>query len=451
MNRTGVLRQRGFVRLWTAAFFSETAEWMLQVALPVLVYQLTGSAASTATSMMFGLLPAVLMSPLAGVLADRYERRVVLCLVCAGQAVVAVPLLIVDGGGALPVVFLVIAAQASLAALFEPARNALVPDLVPADELTAANGLMGMNSSVARLVGASLGGLLLGFAGLHWVMAAYLAALVLAGALLLPRFPARAGTPDAGAHRQAMVRQWLAGLAAIRGDRTLRITGVTLLLSAIAQGMFLVLFVLFVLRTLGGGEPEVGLLRGVQAVGGLAAGLLVATALRRVRPAALLGWGTLSVGLLSVLIWHLPAITTEFWLYVGLFALVGAPGVISAAGLMSVLQTTAGTELAGRVLSTGFAAMAAGMAGGMQLAGMFADRVGLPGLLTVQAALHVLAGLVALAFLVRGRRSVGTDTPEKADTVESCHTCSPPATCTSPTGETNPSSTTSAPKAATTG
>ncbi|WP_116048060.1 MFS transporter [Amycolatopsis palatopharyngis] len=446
--RPGVLRQPGFARLWTAAFFSETAEWMLQVALPVLVYQLTGSAASTATSMMLGLLPAVLMSPLAGVLADRYERRLVLFLVCTGQAVVALPLLIADGQAALPLVFLVVAAQASLAALFEPARNALVPDLVGTDQVTAANGLMGVNSSVARLVGASLGGLLLGFGGLPWVVGAYLAALALAGALLLPRFPARTVAPVAGT---PMVRQWLDGLNAIRDNPMLRRTGVTLLLSAIAQGMFLVLFVLFVLGRLGGGEPEVGLLRGVQAVGGLVAGAVVATGLRHVRPSALLGWGTLGVGLVSVLIWHLPSVTTEFWVYAGLFALVGAPGVVSASGLLSVLQTAAGPLLAGRVLSTAFAAMAAGTALGMQLAGSLVELVGLTGLLTVQAALHVLAGSLALVLLTGFPRRAGGPAFATADTVVECHTCSPPATCTSHTGEMSHSSTASVPRAGTTG
>lgn len=440
MNRSGVLRQPGFARLWTAAFFSETAEWMLQIALPVLVYQITGSAASTATSMMLGLLPAVLMSPLAGILADRWNRRVLMCLVCAGQAVVALPLLVAEDGNALPLVFLVMAAQASLAALFEPARNAVLPDLVGADRLTAANGLMGVNSSVGRLAGAWAGGLLLGLGGLHWVVAAYLAALLLAGALLLPRFPVPA-TGEARSPRTSMARQWLAGLVAVRSSRTLRVTGLTLVLSAFAQGMFLVLFVLFVLDTLRGGESGVGLLRGIQAIGGLSAGIAVATVLRRVPPVALLGWGTVVLGLISAVIWHLPQLTLVFGVYVGLFAVVGAPGVVSACGLLAVLQTGAGPRLAGRVLSTGFAVMAASNAAGMLVAGSLVERVGLTGLLTVQAALHVLAGTLALLLLTGSRHRVRTGEMRRADTVEACHTCSPPAICTSPTGETARSST----------
>jgi Na+/melibiose symporter-like transporter len=150
-------------------------------------------------------------------------------------------------------------------------------------------------------------------------LAAYLAALLLAGALLLPRFP----VPAVGGARSpvtSMARQWLDGLAAVRSSRTLRVTGLTLVLSAFAQGMFLVLFVLFVLETLDGGESGVGLLRGVQAIGGLSAGIAVATVLRRAPPVALLGWGTVVLGLISAVIWHLPQVTLVFGAYVGLFA-----------------------------------------------------------------------------------------------------------------------------------
>jgi MFS family permease len=140
------LSEPAFARLWSAAFFSESAEWMLQVALPVFIYQSTGSAASAAASVVLGLLPAVLLSPVAGVLADRWNRRVMLCAVCAGQ-VVAAPLLLVAGVGRLPLVYLVMATQAGPASLFEPARNALIPELVAESDLTGANGLMAVSNS----------------------------------------------------------------------------------------------------------------------------------------------------------------------------------------------------------------------------------------------------------------------------------------------------------------
>ncbi|GAB2970720.1 MFS transporter [Amycolatopsis acidiphila] len=402
------LREPAFARLWVAGLFAETAEWMLQVALPVFIYQATGSAGSTALTMIAGILPMVLLSPVAGLLADRYDRRLLLCVVCFAQAAVALPLL-VSGGG---LVYLVMMAQSALASLFEPARNALVPALVGEAGVTAANGLMGMNSSVARLAGSSLGGVVLGFAGLGWVVTAYLVLLVLAGAMLVPRFAV-------GARGVVGWSGWLDGLTDVARSPVLRLTAAVTVLMSVAQGMFLVLFVVFVTGPLGGGEAEVGLLRGVQAVGGFAAGVAVATVARRVLPARLLGWGTIALGLLSLATWNGPAVSTALAVYIGLFAAAGAPGVATGSGLFSLLQQETGPDRLGRVSSTFFAGMAAFQALGMLAAGVLVGRLGLSGLLDLQATLYVAAGVLTLIGLRR-----------RMATVEVCPASTPPATST---------------------
>ncbi len=83
-----LLGEPAFARLWVAAFFGETAEWMLQVAIPLYLFTATGSATATALSIVLGLLPAVLLSPVAGVVADRWDRRLVLAGVCCALALV---------------------------------------------------------------------------------------------------------------------------------------------------------------------------------------------------------------------------------------------------------------------------------------------------------------------------------------------------------------------------
>ncbi|MEV6443763.1 MFS transporter [Amycolatopsis sp. NPDC051716] len=381
-----------FARLWVAAFFGETAEWMLQVALPIYVFQRTGSAATTALSIVLGLLPTVLLSPVAGVVADRWNRRAVLFGVCCGLAVVALPLLAEPG---VTVVYAVMAAQAACASVFEPARNALVPELVGVAEVTAANGLMSVNGSVARLAGGWAGGALLGFGGLTDVITGYLAVLVVAAALLAKPFR-RVAAPAPAAPREPVVRAWLDGLRELTHNRRLARPGLALVLTSLAQGMFLVLFVVYVLDVLGGSEADAGLLRGVQAIGGLAAGFAVATVARRVAPVALLGWGALGLGLLSAVIWNLAPVTTALGVYAGLFALAGAPGVAVGAGTLSEVQRAVAPERAGRVLSTTFAAMATFTTVGALLAGALVATTGAAVLLDVQAGVYVVAGLLML-------------------------------------------------------
>ncbi|MBB4683630.1 MFS transporter [Amycolatopsis jiangsuensis] len=362
-----------FSRLWVAAFFGETAEWMLQVALPVYLFTSTGSAVTTALSIVLGLLPAVLLSPLAGVAADRWDRRLLLAVVCLGQVVTVLPLL----ARGLPVagIYLVMAVQAGLASVFEPARNALVPELVGVEDVTTANGLMSVNGNVARLAGGWAGGVLLDRGGLAEVVLGYLAALAVSGALLAVPFhgrPSRAPRAPAAGRRT----EWLAGFRELRRQQ-LRVPSISTLLTSVAQGMFLVLFVMFVLDVLAGSEADAGLLRGVQAIGGLVAGFAVAAVARRIAPVALQGWGLLTMGVLSAVIWNLPVVTTTLGVYAGLFMVAGA--------LVAV--------------------------------------TGLDVLLNVQAAAHAAAGLLLLGWF---RRSSATEVV----TVEQCRLSSPPPTST---------------------
>lgn len=325
-----LLREHAFARLWAASLLAETAEWMLQVALPVFIFQVTGSAASTAFTMVAGLVPMVVFSPLTGVLADRWDRRVVLCGVAFGQALVSLPLLAVGRTGTLTVVFVVIVV--------------------------------------------------------------YLSLLATAGTLLVARF----GVGGKALSERPPWRGWLDGFADIRRDRHLRVVWSALMPMSAGQGMFVVLFVVFVTRTLGGGDAEVGLLRGVQAVGGMAAGLTLAWLARRTSPAKLLGWGALAFGALAAIIWNSPFVTTSFGLYLALFVVVGAPIVILNAGLMSVVQLATPPERTGRAMASLFAGTALFEVAGMVGAGAVAASTGPAVLLNAQAVFGVAAGLIVL-------------------------------------------------------
>ena len=388
----GPLRSPAFRRLWIAGFISESGDWVLLVALPVFVYQLTGSAAATATTFVVALLPGLALSPVSGVLADRADRRKLMLAISLAQAVALLPLLAVHDAGDLLIVNGVTAVQAALAALFEPAKNALLPTLVAREDLTAANGLVGLNGNLARLVGASLGGVLLGFTGLPGVLAADIASYLLAAALLARPFEDRRA-PGA---RAPILRAWLEGLREIRDRRPLRTTAGIAGLMALSQGIFVVLFVVFVTDRLGGGEAETGLLRGVQAVGGIAGGAFAGLLARRVRAPQLLAISLLAFGGIAAAGWNGPLLTTATGFYLVTFALVGAPGVVAVAGLLSVLQVHSADALRGRVLASFQTLMDGFQAIGMVLAGALVAPLGLGLMLDVQAGLYVLAAAVAL-------------------------------------------------------
>jgi Na+/melibiose symporter-like transporter len=411
-----LLRRRDFGLLWAGGLISETGDWFLLVGLPVWVLQVTGSSLVTATVFLVGLLPGLVVGPLAGVLVDRWDRRRTLVAVSLAQAVFLLPLLAVDGRNRLWIVYLVMAVEAALAQLNDPARNALVPSLVAKADLVGANALIGLNSNLARLVGSPLGGIMVEVAGLPGLVVADAASFLLGAALIaLVRSDvggSRAGgadpapdvvhSPRPGPRRAGVVREWVDGLRVTLGDRGLRWGLVVNGLAGVAQGIFTVLFVLFVTRVLGGDGADVGLLRGVQAIGGLLGGVLVVGLATRLEAGRLLGVSLLVFAAIDLAIWNGPLLTTADWLYLALFVAAGIPGVGVLTGLTSLVQERTAEAYLGRVFATYLGSFNGLMALGMLLAGLLGDTLGVVAVLNAQAGLGLLAGLIAVATL--GRR-----------------------------------------------
>ncbi len=390
--RKGPLAHPGFRRLWISGFISESGDWMFMVAMPVYVYELTGSVGATATNFLVELLPALLLSPVAGVLADRWDRRRTMIGVSLAQTAALLPLLAVQGPGEVFVVNIVTAVQAALATVFQPAKYALLPSLVEREDVPAANGLVSLNGNLARLFGASAGGFVLAWSGLPGILAADGASFLLAILLLLRPFGVSRQVPV----DQTAWRAYLEGLREIRNRAGLRAMVVTVALMGLAQGLFAVLFVVFVTDRLGGGESDTGLLRGVQAIGGMAGGALVGTLARRIEPGRLLGWSLVVFSVMTAATWNSAYLTTSMPFFVGLFAVLGAPGIAAFAGRMSLTQMHTEDATRGRVLATLQSIFDGSQALGLICAGTLVARITLPLALDVQASLLALAGLLAL-------------------------------------------------------
>lgn len=382
-----------FRRLWAAGLISDTGDWLLLTGLPIVVYQFTGSTLGTALAFIVELVPPVLLAPVAGQIADRFDRRRTLVVVSLLQALALIPLLFVHHRSDLPIVYAVIAVQAALASVFEPTKNALLPTLVSEGQLVSANSLVGLNQNIGRLVGAPLGGLLVAaVSGLSGIVVAdaisFLAAVVLIGRLrTVPVNEKRAdGAESAGAWRAALRAR------AIRGGLAVVFT------TSIAQGLFVVLFVVFVARELHGGSSEIGVLRGVQAIGAIAGGLLFAL-MSRTPPGRLAAVAATVFGLLDLAIWNAPRLTTAPAVYVVLFVLVGLPGVAMVTGLLSVLQRETDDGERGRVFAAFGVASSVGQAIGMVGGGLLGDRLGVVTVLNGQGALYLVGGVIAAGWL----------------------------------------------------
>ena len=377
---------------------SETGDWLLFIALPLYALNTSGSSLATSTVFLAELAPAVVVGIACGPLIDRLDRRCLLAGLTAAQASLLLPLL-AAGPHRLWLVYVVAALQAAIASITRPAQQALVPALVTADRRARANALVEMTSNVARLAGSPLGGLLLPVLHLDGRVLADAASFLIAAALLArAAADAPRGEPlsSAGTSRLAAIRD---GSRAVGRDNRLRSTVLVAFLGAVAQGLFLVLFVLFVLRSLEGGDAIVGLLRGVQAIGGVLGGIVVGIWAGRLGARTLAAAGFATFGLISLITWNSPAVTSAIWWYAVLFIAAGIPGTALNTGLISATQDASPPSMQGRVLGLIGVAEALGQGGGILAAGLLASSVSLTALLNAQAACYLICAAIVAAGL----------------------------------------------------
>ena len=169
-------------------------------------------------------------------------------------------------------------------------------------------------------------------------------------------------------------------------------------LSQLAQGAFVVLFVVFVVDAVGGDGADVGVIRGTMAIGAIVGATLIGRLGSHFAPVRLLALGYLGMGVVALAFWNTPQITTSLWAYMLLFSLSGIPGAALTVGLFTTVQTTAPAAILGRVVGVLLAGEAIGASIGSILAGLLVDRLPLTTLLNTQAAVYLGCGLLVAAI-----------------------------------------------------
>lgn len=174
---------RNFRRLWMAQIVSELGDWFYTVTLYTLLLQFTGRAQSVGLALALQVLPQALVGPCAGVVNDRTRRKRVMITADIVRAVIVLSMLLVRSRSTVWLVYPLLVLETIFAALFEPARNSVIPNLVGRGEVVVANTLSSITWSFNLAIGASLGGIVAVFLGRDAVF--ILNALTFVGSALL--------------------------------------------------------------------------------------------------------------------------------------------------------------------------------------------------------------------------------------------------------------------------
>ncbi len=168
---TGYLRllkgNKPFRHLWYGQVISELGDWLNSLAIYALILKMGGSGTAMAGAMVAKLLPIFFVSPIAGVMIDRFPRKSVMIVSDVLRFIVVLGFLLVGGPEDLWLLYTLVVVEISLAGFFEPARSAIIPSLVPTKDLVTANALSGSTWSVMLAFGAALGGVVVSLLGIR--------------------------------------------------------------------------------------------------------------------------------------------------------------------------------------------------------------------------------------------------------------------------------------------
>ncbi len=403
------LRSRNFALIWSAALVSNVGSWMQTVALGVLVYARTGQPGWTGLVAAAAFIPIGLLAPIGGALADRLDRRRWLIVTTLGEMVFASVLAVLAATGHDPPAALVVLALlgGAAGAVGFPAYQAMVPDLVPPEDLLGAVSLSSAQFNLGRVIGPALAGLVLlthDYGLVFGVNAASFAGVVVALTMVrLPKPVAR--QPGAG-----IVSRMAAGVRAARAEPGCRSAiGLIAFVALLASPFIALVPAMSGMLHRGGVSAPVGtaILVTAQGIGAVAGALVLPSLAERIGRRAMLQGALFGLPALLVLYALAPAL----WLSALALLAVGAGYIAVLAGLNTVVQLRAPAEARGRILSIYMMGLGIVYPIGAVLQGAIADHIGVRAV-TVAGAVVLWGGLALLALL---RSSVFTalgDPPE---------------------------------------
>ncbi|WP_421117855.1 MFS transporter [Aquihabitans daechungensis] len=401
------LRHRNYALVWAAGLISNVGTWMETVAVGDLVADRTGQAGWTALVAAAGFLPMGLLGPIGGAFADRWDRRVMLIAMTATQMVCAVALTVLafTGHASPPAVAVVVFVAGCVAGIGFPAYSAMLPDLVPKEDLLAAMSLSQAQWNLGRVVGPTLAGLAIYFGSYTTAFAlnaASFAAMLIA--LRLLRLEKRPKPTD----DDGLLTRIAVGAQAAYAEPGVRSAILMISVVALTASPFIALIPAMARVRFDGASSLTSWFVTAQGVGAVVGAFLLPVLAARFGRYRMLLVSFLLLPIALVLYGLAPTAAAATVALVG----VGGTYMFVFSGIGTVVQLRAPAELRARVLSFYFLALGVLYPIGAVIQGPIADHIGL-GEMTVLSGV-ALVSVVGLLRVIRPERIAALDDPEEA-------------------------------------
>ncbi|TMD23041.1 MAG: MFS transporter [Chloroflexi bacterium] len=385
-----VLAISQFRRLWIGQGISYFGDMMNTTGLAIMLFLVTRSPSLVALGLIAKAVPTILFGLVAGPLVDRFNRQRVMVFADVARAIltVTIPFWALHW---LPGVFIAVFLVATAGTFFNPAKQAIIPNLVPEGLLVQANSLVQSSERTMELLGYALAGIIAAL--ISWIPLFLIdaATYIFSAATLL-------GVPDllrrAKRKELTLARDISDGMRFIVRSPILRSTMALTAMTGLFAGMTFPTLVVLAYESLKAGAGGYGVLEAVIGGGAVLGAFFSPQLMGRYRAGVLILTGVAGFGAAYALTGLLQSFVFAFVFLFG----CGVASTIYYVPLISVTQREAPDFIRGRVMASRFLLAQAGLLGGMAISGPLTERLGAPLVFVTAGSLLVIAALVGFAF-----------------------------------------------------
>lgn len=391
-----LLRRRDFALLWAGQLLSQIGDQCLLIAAITLITSISASPLAILIPAISIALPQVLFGMLGGVVADRWNRKWVMIASDVIRAGLVLLILLVRTSGQLWILYIAAAGLAVVGSFFYPARNAVIPNLVPRGLLMAANGLIQGSYILALIIGPALAGIIVELGGMSWAILFDSGTFVVSAAtIFFLRVPPLQNGGALSAGRASVWHDMRTGLTFIRRSRPLRRALYVTAVATLGIGAVILLAIPHLKTQLGAGGLEYGGAMSVLGVGSVLGGLLVARLSRRVPTHGVIG-GMLVVAGAAVIAF---AYAPNYAVVLISVMVLGLCVVVARGALDTITQALAPDEVRGRVQAAVNLIVAGGTALAEGLSAFLGHFIGVQTTFVAAGVITAAAGLASVYAL----------------------------------------------------
>lgn len=390
------LRIRPFAVFTLACLVSNVGLWMSNLTVPVILFQLTGSAVWVGVFAVAVFAPGIILAPISGLIADRFDRRRVLLVTQLGMTLAAFALWLMWSAGVhIPGVLLIpVVVNGIFGAMNMPSFLAFVHDLVPRENLRAAVTINSIQFNLARAVGPLVAGLLLATTGPDWAL--LVNALSFLGVVTVLVVIRARETQVLVRTREPIMLQFAEAARYMASKPGIRLAIIGGIVGAVLGQPLYSMSVVLADQVYRVGSFDLGMLNMCLSIGAVAAIPLLAGRWGRLPLSRAVAGGMVGTAIALVAL----SATTSYVFAVPLFMFAGGAAVLIMAGTATVIQLIVRDDLRGRILAIRQMTFTAGMPLGAMLAGVVADVWGIR-LFLLGAGIIVACAALVMRFVPR--------------------------------------------------